>query len=68
MLNVRESLRETERAKHWRAQAEDPARVAVYGTANATRTAGGKASDSRRASRDQKGCAATFEAAVAART
>ena len=67
-LNIHGSVRKTKRAKHRRAPAEDPARVAVCGTANTARTSGGEARGSRRASRDQKGCAATFEGAIAART
>src|SRR5437016_3687742 len=67
-LNIHGSVRKTKRAKHQRAPAQDPARVAVCGTANTARTSGGEARGSRRASRDQKGCAATFEGAIAART
>ena len=66
-LNIHGSVRKTKRAKHRRAPAQDPARVAVCGTANTVRASGGEARGSRRASRDQKGCAATFEGATAAR-
>jgi len=67
-LNIHGSVRKTKRAKHRRAPAQDPARVAVCGAANTARTSGGEARGSRRASRDQKGCAATFEGPIAART
>src|SRR4029077_2530223 len=67
-LNIHGPVRETKRAKHRRASAQDPARVAICGTANTARTSGGEARRSRRASRDQKGCAATSEGAIAARS
>ena len=46
-LNFHGSVRKTKRAKHWRAPAQDPARVAVCGTANTARTSGGEARRSR---------------------
>ena len=67
-LNIYGSVRKTKRAKHRRAPAPDPARVPICGTANAARTTVGEAKGSRRASRDQKGCATTFQGAIAART
>src|SRR5204863_10196893 len=67
-LNIHGSVRKTKRAKHRRTPAQDAARVAVCGAANTARTSGGEARGSRRASRDQKGCAARFEGSIAART
>ena len=67
-LHVHGSVRETKGAKDRRAPTEDPPRLANCGTADAAGTSGGEARGSRRASRNQKGCAATIERTVAART
>src|SRR6266850_2182016 len=67
-LNIHGPVRKTKRARYRRAPVKDPARVAVCGAANTARTSGGEARRSRRASRDQKGCAATFGGAIAAGT
>ena len=66
-LNIHGSVRKSKRAKHRCAPAKDTARVAVCGAANTARTSGREARSRRRASRDQKGCTATFEGAIGAR-